>query len=98
MYCAETERSRFIFCTLQEKVAVRLSFTTAQCSADEENDPQENMDDVIHFSEHQQTADIKHMVGPSAREPSRNAQQQIDYAEDKTERSSGTRCAGEPKI
>src|SRR5881628_1379879 len=56
------------------------------------------MDDVVHFPEHQQSADIKHMVWSSANEPSHHAQQQVDDAEDKTERARGARGSGEAKV
>src|SRR5947209_648768 len=61
------------------------AFASTQHSAREENDSQENVDDVIHFAEHEQCADIEHMLRPRAQKPTAHSQQQVHQTEDYAE-------------
>src|SRR6266404_9664033 len=81
---ALADRTRILFPDDEELLAL----TSAQGSAGEEDDPQQDMNDVIHFAKHQQRAgarNIEHMFRAHPQEPAADAQQKIDKAKHQTE-------------
>ena len=77
---ADTERlargatARCVSIQKRPNEARTLLVAFSQRSAGEENNSQQDVDDVIHCAEHQQRADIKHVVGTGAQEPAAYAQ------------------------
>jgi len=74
----ETATLRANACALQFKpnrgTKKNLVFS-AQRSTGEEDHAEQDMDDVVHLTQHQQRADIEHMIGAGTQEPAANAEQ-----------------------
>jgi hypothetical protein len=56
------------------------------------------MNDVIHLAERQQVADMKHVLGASAEEPTTHSQQQVDNPEEHAEASRSPARTGKAKV
>jgi len=76
----------------------RLRFFSAQQAADQEDDAEQDVDNVIHFPEHQQGPDAEHVIGARPQEPSGHAQQQVDDTEDEAEPFRPAGGSGEAKV
>ena len=76
----------------------KSAVAAAQCPARQEDHAQQNVDDVIDFAEHQQRADIEHVIGARAQKPTADSQQQINNSEDNAESARAARRSGKTEI